>query len=420
MEETTNTTTKTNAVNIVTIKSLTKVYKNGEEANAIELANCEEHNFDVIVQKGLYVVGDQAIYVQPDYCLPLPNIEEGVPNSCAQQLFCSFTVPLGDAKKTKLGKHGRIRAIKFNFNVEGSSDPIYSMGVMLPISEVINNMKVTKFPEDLDAFLEVTKYEEPESAYSGMSKGALPLGMYSTDETNINNVREIHFPIKLTGSLKIDGSSITVYYKNEEELGVCSRNLEKKLEQKFVIGYKDENGNAVRKHYDVTNNVRGWLNETTNEFFKEVPTTYIEILGEADDTFVKLGAPVLEKLKAYCATNNMQLALRGELHGSGLKGSGNKNNPHANLKQNIKFYGVDDYSTGITKKMPLDFFYALCKELELDYCDVVFSKEFTSFDELKETCNTYFKTNVIEGIVLRNDTCSFSVKFMNLEYDSKK
>jgi len=32
--------------------------------------------------------------------------------------------------------------------------------------------------------------------------------------------------------------------------GICSRNLEKKLDQKIVSGYQDTAGNKLRKHYD--------------------------------------------------------------------------------------------------------------------------------------------------------------------------
>ena len=35
-------------------------------------------------------------------------------------------------------------------------------------------------------------------------------------------------------------------------------------------------------------------------------------------------------------------------------------------------------------------------------------------------CNNYFKTNMIEGIVVRTLDSKFSAKIMNLEYDSKK
>ena len=82
---------------IVTIKSLTKLYKNNEEASFIELANCEEHNFDIVVQKGLYLIGDKALYVQPDFNLPLLNEE----NTKAQVLFSDFTAPDGNSNKSK-------------------------------------------------------------------------------------------------------------------------------------------------------------------------------------------------------------------------------------------------------------------------------------------------------------------------------
>lgn len=409
------------AVSIVTIKELKTLYKEGEPANAIELVKCEEHSFDIVVQKGLYNVGDKAIYIQPDYNLPLPN-EEGVENNLAQKLFIDFTLPGGEKNKSKLGKSGRIRAIKFNFFVESSSDPIYSMGVMLPIALVESKMNIADINtvDNLDEFLSITKYEEPETAYSGLNKGGLPSGMYRTDETNINNASRMFYPIKLTGTVKYDGSSVSIYYKNDNEKGICSRSLEKLLVQKSIVGYTDPNGNHVRKHYDIETNKSGWFNETTNEFLTVIPEGYISIEKEVEDSFVILGKPVLDKLAKYCQDNDRQLVLRGELCGNGLKGSGNKLNPHAKLKQQIRFYGIDDYSSGVTKKLPLEDFYNITSELELNVCDVVFTKEFNDFEEIKTECENYFKDNIVEGIVLRNDNSSFSVKYMNSYYDSKK
>lgn len=412
---------KVSAVQIVTIKSLSPLYKLGEPATFIELANCEEHGFNIVVQKGLYEVGDKAIYIQPDYCLPLLSADSP---TLAQQMFADFTTPDGDPKKSKLGKLGRIRAVKFNFNTTPDGlDPVYSMGIMLPHLMVMNDLKLTIEPEDLDATLEIVKYEEPETAYSGLSKGALPTGMYSTDENNIfNSLRylEDRFPVRLTGTVKADGSSETIYVKDAQDNGICSRNLEKKMDQKTIVGYKDEDGNDVRKHYDRESGQRGWLCEVTSAFHIDVPETFIPVEQEVDDTFIKLGKPVLEKLVEYCVKNSRQLVLRGELCGQGLKGSGNKNNPHASLKQQILFFGVDDYSSGITVKQPLDFFYNLCSELGLDHTPIVFSREFTDLDDLKEECEKYFKANMIEGIVVRTDDCRFSAKYMNAEYDSKK
>lgn len=311
------------------------------------------------------------------------------------------------------------------FNTENSSDSVYSFGIMIPVSEVLKFMQVDELPENLDEFLEIKKYEEPETSYSGLSKGALPIGMYSTDEPNIMNLNRTNYPITLTGTVKYDGSSESIYYKDDENFGICSRNLEKSLEQKLVTGYTNNENHKIRKHIlfnkETNEKTLGWFNDNTNEFFENVQDDWIDVIKEVDDTFVKLGTPVLEKLKEYCKNNNKQLALRGELIGEGLKGSGNKNNPHAKLKQGIKFYGLDDYSSGVTRKKSLNDFYSLMETLELEYCDIVFKDiTFNSFDEIKEKCNEFFKTNLIEGIVLRNNDCTFSAKFMNPEYDSKK
>lgn len=419
-----------NAVKLVTIKSLRTLYKNGEAAERIEMANCEEHAFDVVVQKGLYQIGDKALYISPDYCVPLPK-EEGTPNSPATKLFLDFTMPNGDPKKSKLGKNGRIRAIKFNFQLEGSSDPVYSVGIMMPLTDV--EKIFADFYEDpfydyetLDTLFEVTKYEEPESAYSGLAKGKLPSGLYATDETNIKSLR-LEWPMTLTGTTKIDGSSITIYYRNEEQQGICSRNLEKKLDQEYIKGYATPDGETVRKHYDKESNVKGWVNDMdvdnwgTAIFHKDPDPSWTPIMEEVDDTFVKIGTPFLEKLKTYCNTNGVQLALRGELCGQGLKGSGNKNNPHAKLPQQIIFFAIDDYSSGIAKRVPLDDFYRYCEDLTLNHAPVIFKQKFfESWEELKSGCESHFKDNLIEGIVVKSDDARFSCKFMNDCYDSTK
>jgi hypothetical protein len=421
------------AVQFVTIKSLRTLYKNGEPAERIELANVEEHAFDIVVQKGLYNIGDKVLYVQPDYCLPLPI--DGQPNSKAVQLFLDFTMPHGEANKSKLGKNGRIRAIKFNFQAEGSSDPIYSMGVLMPLNmieevfedfaEDISNEFISE--NDFEQIFEVTKYEESETAHSGMAKGGLPVGMYATDETNIKNLTRIEFPLFLTGTLKVDGSSITIYYKDEEHNGICSRNLEKKLDQTQIVGYTTIDGKRIRKHYDKTANVKGWMQEADNfpegyigAFYTVPDSSWIPITEEIDDTFVKLGKPILEKLKAYCIKNECQIALRGELCGTGLKGSGNKNNPHSKLSQQIIFFAVDDYETGTTRRMSLDDFYDICYILELNYAPIIFNRLFNSIEDLTKSCNEYFKDNLIEGIVVKTPNANFSAKCMNPEYDSKK
>lgn len=62
----------------------------------------------------------------------------------------------------------------------------------------------------------------------------------------------------------------------------------------------------------------------------------------------------------------------------------------------------------------------ICNTLELNRCDIIFNQKFETKEDLIKTCNEYFKTNLVEGIVIRSLDSKFSCKFMSLEYDSKK
>ena len=56
-------------VSIVTIKSTKDLFKGDEKAERIELIELEELGFNLVAGKGLYEVGDKAVYIQPDYNL---------------------------------------------------------------------------------------------------------------------------------------------------------------------------------------------------------------------------------------------------------------------------------------------------------------------------------------------------------------
>lgn len=400
-----------NPVNVVTIKKLIPIFKDEEKAEKIELVLLEETGFEVVSQKGLYKVGDKAIYIQPDYCLP-DDVE----------LFESFTAPGGDPNKSRLGKGNRIKALKFNFH-RGDNQTIYSMGILIPKEEVdmflVNEHNITE--DNLSELLQVVKYEEPEIGKSGEQKGDMPVGMYKTDENNFENIKnKIKYPINLIGTLKVDGSSITCYVNHNGEIGICSRSFEKKLDQEKVIGYKNKIGENIRKHFDRESMVRGWLNEDTKDFYADPLPDWKEIKVSTEDSWVKLGTPNLTKIQGYYEQFGFPLVLRGEIVGQGLKGSGNKNNPHTKDKQKMMVYGVDEYNSGVTKKTPFNKAIAYCKDLDIEMVPVIFKKTFKTEKALRKACNDYFKDNMVEGIVLNEVDTTFSCKFMNLEYDSKK
>ena len=400
-----------NPVSIVTIKNKIPLYKGDEQANSIEVIELEEVGFELVANKTLYQIGDKAVYIQPDYCV------SDIP------LFESFIRPNGNESKSMLGKveglPRRIRAKKFTLSKEPNGDPVYSNGILLPLLEVENYCKNNKkgwhnsvhwINNSLYKELEITKYEEPEPVSksglrSGQTEGKFPEGLYKTDEENINNLwnhieNKIGYPIRLVGTEKVDGSSITIGVTPKIPEGfICSRNLRKKLTIKKVTGRRN------KKWYE---KLLFWTNPDLN--------LYTEV--ENDDDFVRYGKPYLDILLKNGSGNRI---LRGELNGGKLKGSGNKNNPASKEQPNIKLFGIDKVNEyNEAEKIPYRQF-----KLEADYLGFttvkeVFNKEFNSKEELLTECNNYFKTNMIEGIVVRTVDSKFSAKIMNLHYDSMK
>lgn len=391
-----------NVVSIVTIKDNVTLFKGNDPAINIEKIELEENDFPLVAQKGLYKPGDQAVYIQPDYNLP------DIP------LFESFIRPYGDPKKSILGSHNRIRAKKFAFHT-GNGESIYSVGILLPKEEVYDyliSQGVTNIDgENLTTLLGVYKYEEPEPINGGKQNSGKPFphGLYKTDEPNWNNVSgRAEFPGYYVGTLKTDGSSITIFSKSGNESGICSRNLLKPLKIKKCIGYRKPN---------FLERIKLFLNKIGISEFKNDFRLFEEV--DNDDKFILLAKPYLEKLNEFCKEKGLNLALRGEANGATWKGSGNKNNPHAPLKENIKFFGVDSYDH-VAVKLPESEFDLIVNQLGLDRCDVIFKGYFENKESLISACEDYFKNNLVEGIVIRSYDSAFSAKYMNLEYDSKK
>jgi len=408
-------------VQIVTIKSKTPLYKGEEQANSIEKIELEEYGFTLVAQKDLYEIGDKAVYIQPDYSLS--DIS----------LFESFIRPFGDPKKSKLGSNYRIRAVKFNLHT-GDLEPTYSVGILLPIDDVVLYIHQTKntpigivrdglydktqIEENnkwLTEVLGITKWEEPDNSNEPgiAAKGGAnyPSGVYKTDETNINALwkhieTKLSYPVTLIGSMKVDGSSISIIFR-DGKVTVGSRSLIKQLRVNKVIGVRTPTVfERLRKFFT------GFSPDL--RLFEEV---------DNDDQFVTLAMPYIDKVVSHFggdSTKVPNMILRGEANGQSWKGSGNKNNPTSKEKPNIKFFGIDDYSTGVSIKMSDEKFDILISNLGFERCKVIFNQQFKSREEIEKACKEHFKTNMIEGIVLRTEDSTFSGKFMNDEYDSKK
>ena len=385
----------------VTIKEIFPLFKGEEQANAIELVSLEEVGNCIVAQKGVYKPGDRALFIEPDYCLS--DID----------LFGEYICPGGDPKKCRLGSKNRVRAIKFNLHT-GDNNPVYSYGVLISEAQIESYTK-TKISDHIDwsAKLGIVKWEEPDNVQTLGGNVVIipfPQGMYKTDEENINNlINEIQFPVYLVGTEKVDGSSITIWHKNGKS-GIASRKQGRPLTYKKVVGYSK------------LNFLYKFLTKLTKGKFR--PDGKIYKLSASEDHFVVAGKPYLELLNEYCRSNGRNLALRGELVGKGCKGSGNPNNPKAREESHIELFGVDDYNHS-TVRFEYTAARQIAEELGIPFVKEYFQKTFETKEEIFDICQKIFnkeKENgrIIEGVVLRNLTGNFSMKLMNLEYDSKK
>lgn len=389
---------------LVTISKKIPVYtKTGEKAEKIEVVKFEEFDFHVIAQKNLYQIGDKAVYILPDYCVS------------DFAIFREFIAPNGDEKKSYLGKVDgkprRIRAKKFNMSFDKEFfNPIYSNGILLPIKEVAkyfgNNYDV--FNANLEFDLGIKKYEEPEDFKLGERK-KFPEGIYKTDEDNFKvNYINLKYPSCVYITEKVDGSSITIGITPDRPEGfICSRNLEKPISVKKIVGQRNKTWKEK---------LMFWTKPDLNIYEEQIN----------DDTFIKYGLPILTKLHENGYTN---IILRGELAGRDCKGSGNKINPYSKLSNQVYIFGVDVWDDNLKMAVRQEPFAVVkhCAKLGLNIAKSygVFKAE--SKEGLEKYCNKIFqeeadKGRIIEGLVLRvfDKNYQFSSKYMNDEYDSKK
>jgi len=426
-------TNEVNPVELVTINQNLKIQKNGEAATNIEVVRFtfdrtgETCGFNLIAQIGLYEIGDKAIFIQPDYCVP--NTE----------LFSEFIAPGGEPKRTRLGTNNRIKSSKFTFSFEDDIQPIWSFGILLSfqlVESYLINKGINIGDCNLTEALEIVKYEEPEPSTqsNGLIQGDFPYWMYKTDEIMYQNiVNHIKMVIErgepLGLSLKVDGSSLTVAFKKingELKPFVCSRMFLKKLNPTVVSHYVDNEFKPYRKHF--ADNTRGWLCEETGDFRTNdnvSDLTPIEIAYKDSWVDISKSSGLLDKGYQYCLDNDLELAFRAEIYGKGLKGSGNKHNPHSKKEQGLILFGLDDVSGPNAIRLNGYDLWNVAKDLNLP---VVPTTVITphSYEDLCNTVQLMFdehKKNgeIIEGIVVRTmETNNLSCKFINPEYDAKR
>lgn len=202
---------------LVSVKKITEI-RPIPDADAIECAIIGG-GWPVVVKKGEFTLGSRGVYFEVDSFLP------------ADDERFAFLLP---RKSTFEGEEGiRIRTMKLRGQI--------SQGLFMPIDifpEIQEELLNTFHPiEEMDfaGILRVKKWEPTIPAcLSGQVKGMFPGFIRKTDQERVQNlVNEVFIDnaeSEYEVTLKLDGSSGTYYFR-DGEVGVCSRNLELKLNE---------------------------------------------------------------------------------------------------------------------------------------------------------------------------------------------
>jgi RNA ligase (TIGR02306 family) len=185
------------------------------DADSIECAYVG--GWPVVVKRGEFNPGDLAVYFE---------IDSWIPHDLAPFLS------KGKEPREYNGVKGeRLRTLKLRGQVsQGLLLPVYPMndgcGAVLPNGAEVSAVE----GENLTEILGIQKWEAPIPAcLAGQVRGNFPSFIPKTDQERCQNIVseifETHKGESYEVTLKLDGSSCTVYAK-DGDIGVCSRNLD--------------------------------------------------------------------------------------------------------------------------------------------------------------------------------------------------
>lgn len=183
--------------------------------NADTLDICTVGGWKVVTRTGQFKTGDLGVYI---------SIDSWVPDEVAPFLS------KGSVPKKYNGVPGyRLKTIKLRGQV--------SQGLLMSADDVSKFLSCLIEGEVLDLVLGIQKWELPISPHlSGLVKGSFPSFIPKTDQERVQNLTKHVFTKEWQHELwevtvKMDGSSMTVFWKDSETFGVCSRNLMLRLNQ---------------------------------------------------------------------------------------------------------------------------------------------------------------------------------------------
>lgn len=263
-------------------------------------------------------------------------------------------------------KGERLRSIKLRGEL--------SQGLILPMSILPTYVGSDDIGEDVSEILNIQKWERPMNPQlAGQAKGYFPAFLRKTDQERIQNqfkrMTQEHFADLYEVTLKVDGSSMTMYHNNGD-VGVCSRNLELK---RF-----DDEGNPVNED---------------NSFIKK---------------FNELG--IESKLKAY----GRNIAIQGELWGSGINGNWEGISHH-------EFSVFDIFDIDEQKYLKAHERKKICEDLDLQHVPVIEYTRLNHFtsvqDFLQYAERPSINNKVAEGVVFKSaNNPEYSFKAVSNSY----
>lgn len=216
---------------LATIRRIAEI-KDIDGAEFIEAARVD--GWWVVAKKGEFPVDSLAVYMEVDSFVPTE--------------IAPFLTKAGHEPKEYEGVQGeRLRTVKLRGQL--------SQGLLLPISSLPSVLQMEAIEgSDVTEALGVLKWERPISPQLyGQAKGNFPSFLRKTDQERVQNIGhtlESYINETFEVTIKLDGSSCTIFSNGEED-GVCSRNLELK---------RDEN-NAFWKialEYDIHKKIRAY------------------------------------------------------------------------------------------------------------------------------------------------------------------
>lgn len=215
---------------LVTVRKITDIQS---ILGADRIEEVHVSGWSVVCQKGIHTIGDTVLYFELDSFLPQSDTR-----------FESF-MKFGTRTFDGVVGH-RIKTVRLK--------GVYSQGVIMPLSEF---PEITSTEEDTDysEAIGIVKWEAPQErgegmGYQGDKKGDFPWFIRKSDQERIQNLygklSQTHADKEFVGTLKMDGSSITVGYVlgdryDNKEFFYCSRNQELKMPDFGAEDFKREN-----------------------------------------------------------------------------------------------------------------------------------------------------------------------------------